>query len=474
MPPVTTNPPPSSTPAAQGVDSAGIARFLDVLESDPRIEPHGLVLLRHGHVIAEGWWRPFGPDRLHLLYSLSKTFTVTALGFAVAEGLVGLDDRVVDHFPEFAGEITGPRSRAMRVRDVAAMASGHAGEMLEVAVSTDPDEPVRGFLLHEPESEPGTRFAYNQPATYSVAAIVQRAAGTSLAEYLRPRLFDPLGIGPVAWQQHPEGRDIGFSGLHATTIAIARLGQLYLQDGRWAGRQLLPGGWAEQVRTKRVETAPTQTNPDWMQGYGFQVWLSRHGYRGDGAFGQYCLILPEQDAVVALTEATEAMQEVLDAVWAHLLPAFHDEPLEGSGDAALAARLADLELPAAPGTDRPQAADGWAGRYEPAGVPALEAVELAADGDRWTATLVAGADRLTVPVGTDGWHVVEGEGGIAPVAVSGGWTDGTLRLDVLFLEAPHRLELVLSREPRGFRSAMRPELMSPAPTLRLGAPPPLR
>ncbi|MDQ1513562.1 MAG: hypothetical protein QOC59_1404, partial [Microbacteriaceae bacterium] len=421
MPLVTSHALPSSSPAAQGVDSAGIGRFLDVLESDPSIEPHGVMLLRHGHVIAEGWWRPFEPDRLHLLYSLSKTFTVTALGFAIAEGLVALDDRVVDHFPEFAAEITGERSRAMRVRDVAAMASGHAGEMLDVAVSTDPEEPVRGFLLHEPESEPGTRFAYNQPATYSVAAIVQRAAGTSLAEYLRPRLLDPLGIGPVAWQQHPDGRDIGFSGLHATTAAIAALGQLYLQDGRWEGRQLLPEGWAEQVRTKRVETAPTQTNPDWMQGYGYQVWRSRHGYRGDGAFGQYCLILPEQDAVVAITESTDEMQAVLDAVWEHLLPAFRDEPLDGSGDEALAARLAGLELPETGGASRPPAGEEWAGRYEPIGVPALEAVELAADGDRWTATLMAGADRVTVPVGRPGWHVVEGEDGVAPVAASGGW-----------------------------------------------------
>ncbi len=341
-----------STPSAEGVDARGIGRFLDALEALPGTVPHGFVLLRHGRTIAEGWWAPFTPDRLHLLYSLSKTFTSTALGFAIAEGLVGLDDAVVDHFPEFEAEITGARARRMRVRDVLAMSSGHLVDMLNAAAGSDPHEPMRGFLLHEPESEPGSVFAYNQPATYSVASIVQKESGQRLVDYLRPRLLDPLGIGPVGWQQYPEGRDMGFSGLHARTRDIAKLGQLYLDGGRWEGRQVLPEGWAEEVPQKRIETAPGETEPDWAIGYGYQIWLSRHGWRMDGAFGQFVLVLPELDAVLAITEAAEPAGPVLEAVWEHLVPAFAGAG-DAEADAALAERLRGLTVPVPAGTAAP-------------------------------------------------------------------------------------------------------------------------
>src|SRR4051812_20971128 len=305
-----TEPLPTASPSSQGVDARGIEKFLDALEDDPRIEPHSMMLLRHGSVIASGWWAPFTPDRLHLLYSLSKTFTASALGFAVDEGLIGLDDVAVEAFPEFADEITTPRARAIRVRHLAAMASGHTQEMLGPAVETDPQEPIRGFFLHEPERDPGTVFAYNQPCTYTVAAMIQRAAGTDLVDYLRPRLFDPLGMPPVSWQAYPAGRNLGFSGLFGTTQSVVKLGQLYLDGGRWEGEQLLPEGWTEQVSTRWVDTT-NEANPDWGCGYGFQVWIARHGYRGDGAFGQFCVILPEQDAVLATTASTDAMQAIL-------------------------------------------------------------------------------------------------------------------------------------------------------------------
>ena len=423
---------PRSTPTAQGVAASGIAAFVDALERHPGVDPHSLMLVRHGHVVAEGWWAPYSPDRLHLLYSLSKTFLSTAVGFAVQEGLLSLDDAVADHFPEFRDELP-EASRRILVRHALAMASGHAGEMAQIAIATDPREPVRGFLLHAPEHEPGSWFAYNQPANYAVAAILQRAAGTDLVGYLRSRLFDPLGAGPMSWQQYPPGRSLGFSGLHATTETIASLGQLHLADGVWEGRQLLPEGWAEEVRTKRVAT-DREVNPDWSQGYGFQVWMARHGYRGDGAYGQFCVILPEHDVVLALTGATEDMQGVLDAAWAHLLPAFGDAGDGAEADAALADRLAALELP---GTDGAAHAAGdvpaaWQG-------PGLSAT--APDG---TVTLADAAGlTVTVPTGRAGWTVVEGEGPNPTVAVSGGWTGDAARLDLVFLESPHRLAVDL-------------------------------
>ena len=444
---------PSSPPSSQGIDARGIEGFLDALERNPAIEPHSLMLLRHGSVVAAGWWTPFTPERRHLLYSLSKTFTVTALGFAVDEGLVDLDERVVDAFPEFAGEITTSRAREIRIRHLAAMASGHTQEMLGAAIDTDPAEPVRGFLLHEPEQEPGTVFAYNQPCTYTVAAILQRRSGQNLVDYLRPRLFDPLGIPPVSWQAYPADRAIGFSGLFATTEAIAKLGQLYLDSGRWAGAQLLPEGWTDQVSTHWIDT-PREGNPDWAQGYGFQVWQARHGYRGDGAFGQFCVILPEQDVVLATTLATEDMQTVLDAAWEHLLPAMTDGTAGGGDTAAderLAARLASLRLPAAPGgTEAPAGVDpsgGYTPSPPPAG-PGLSAVEVLA-GDGGLRIRFTGEDGVAAEATLDatGWSIGEGDGR-PPIAVSGGWEGGRLKVSVLFLETPHRLEAELDPATR--------------------------
>ena len=424
---------PRSSPAAEGVASRGIAAFVDALEAHPSLDPHGMVLLRHGRVIAEGWWSPYTAERPHLLYSLSKTFTSTAVGFAIEEGLLGLDDPLVQHFPAFATEVP-EASRAIRVRDALAMATGHRQEMIQVAVGTDPREPVRGFLLHPPEVAPGTLFTYNQPATYSVAAIVQQAAGQDLVSYLRPRLLDPLGIGPVSWQQHPPGRSIGFSGLHARTEDIAKLGLLHLRDGMWQGRRVLPEGWAAQVREKRVEN-PSQPEEDWRQGYGFQVWMARHGYRGDGAYGQFCVILPEQDAVLATTLATEDMQAVLDAAWTHLLPAMADgADVDPAADQALAARLADLRLTPTEGAAAPD------------GSPVADhrGFDLTAHrSDSGSIHLEDGVGHLVLPPPAPGWTVVDDDPSQSPVAVSGGWDGDVRRIDVLFLESPHRLHLDL-------------------------------
>ncbi|MGI4896667.1 MAG: serine hydrolase domain-containing protein [Janthinobacterium lividum] len=423
------------TPASQqGVDARGISAFLAALEAAPGIEMHSLQVLRHGAVVAEGWWNPYSAERPHLLYSLSKSFTATALGFAVAEGLVDLDASVLSYFPELDGDVTDERSRRILVRHVAAMASGHRDETLGAAASDPTGELVRGFLRLPPEEEPGSFFAYNQPCTYSIAAIVQRRTGSTLTQYLRPRLFDPLGIGEVAWTADATGRELGFSGLHAPTEAVARLGQLYLQRGEWNGRQVLSPEWVAEATRVHVAN-PDRADPDWQQGYCLQFWRSRHGYRGDGAYGQFCLVLPEQDAVVAITCQTPDMQGVLDAVWAHLLPALSDPQLGddvGAGEDALALELAGLALPPLPddGSAAPQGVFRAATGSEPESL-----TEVRFEGDE--VVLFDSGAELRAVVGRSGWI------GTGALTVSGGVSGSVtgFSVDVVFVETPHRLHL---------------------------------
>ncbi len=449
---MTSSPLPTSSPAAQGVDARGINALLDAAQSAPEIELHSLMIVRHGQVVAQGWWAPYSAPRPHLLYSLSKSFTSTALGFAVDEGLVGLDDAIVDYFPEFQADITDPASRSITLRHAAAMATGHLIDTWEPAVRADPAEPVRGFLMLPPERPPGTVFKYNQPATYSIAAIIQRVTGQRLTEYLRPRLFDPLGIAAVGWQDYPDGREVGFTGLHATTDAVARLGMLYLQGGLWQGEQVLPADWVAEATRAHIAN-PDEPNPDWQQGYGYQFWMARHGYRGDGAYGQFCIVLPEQDTVIAITSGNEAMHLVLDAVWEHVLPALGSATTsDGAADAALADRLAQLALPAVAAAPRPLDRAEWADvSFTPADESGADSTSLAGvrvryDGRSWQIALHDAGSELPFALGTDGWLVTENVpqpgDGVVPVAASGGWTDpDTLRFDVIFVETPHRLEV---------------------------------
>jgi len=470
---------PRSTPSQQGVDASGIAAFVAAAARTNGVELHSLIVVKAGSVVAEGWWAPYAAASPHLVYSVSKSFTATALGFAVAEGLVDLDATVLSYFPELDADITDPRSRAMRVRHVAAMASGHLEETYGAAELDETGNIIRGFLRIPPDQEPGTVFAYNQPCTMALAQIVQRTSGSGLVEYLRPRLFKPLGIDePLGWVKDGEGREVGFSGLHVTTETLAKLGLLYLRNGVWEGVQVLPSGWAELASQVHIPT-PEEEKPDGVVGYGFQFWNSRHGYRADGAFGQFSLILQEQDAVVAITSQSPEQQALLDLVWEHLLPALTAGGAGEEADAALAGQLAGLTLPVV--TER-GAATFTATSFEPVDVAQVSSVYP-----------VVGASEARVVTeveiregGPTGWEIVIGDGGtdvVASLAPSGWVTTGVvatqstpgkdhagLRIDVVFLETPHGLVLELDPAGRKFGAVWETEPLHMLPLAELRMP----
>lgn len=333
---------PRGSAEAQGVSSAAIRAFVET--ANEKVDTlHSIMIVRHGHVVAEGWWKPESADKPHVLHSLSKSFTSTAVGFAVAEGKLSVDDLVLKFFPEEAPAERSNNLKQMRVRDLLTMSTGHQDEPKFNAESSW----VKTFLAHPVPHKPGAHFQYNSPATYMCSAIVQKVTGQTVLDYLKPRLFEPLGIENPEWGTSPEGITVGGWGLHVRTEDIAKFGQLYLQKGKWNDRQLLPQSWIEQATARQVSNGSDPAR-DWDQGYGFQFWRCRHGaFRGDGAFGQFCVVLPEQDAVIVITADTRDMQAELNVVWDKLLPAFHSEALPAIADeeSKLKRLLESLEVP---------------------------------------------------------------------------------------------------------------------------------
>jgi CubicO group peptidase (beta-lactamase class C family) len=426
---------PRSSPESQGVSSAAVLGFVEA--ADQIDSMNSFMLVRHGHVVAEGWWAPYSAESPHSLYSLSKSFTSTAVGMAVAEGKLSLDDEVLKFFPDEAPAEPSNNLKAMRVRDLLRMNTGQ---------QTEPPRPadqswVKAFLAHPVPFKPGTHFLYNTSATYMLSAIVQKVTGETLLAYLKPRLFEPLGIEKPTWETSPQGISAGGYGLSIRTEDIAKFGQLYLQKGKWQGKQLLPESWVEAATTLQTSNG---SNPksDWDQGYGYQFWRCRHGaYRGDGAFGQYCVVLPEQDAVVAITSGVKDMQAVLNLVWDKLLPALGAGPAGDDGSwKKVQEKLKGLSL-------RPQDGSAAAAKvsgktYEfPANDHKLEALRLEEDGKEGE-TLVARFDgaeyRMLCTRGA--WH--KGRGGwgrltAQPVAASGAWTaDDTFTARLCLYETP--------------------------------------
>ncbi|MBX9626564.1 MAG: beta-lactamase family protein [Gemmataceae bacterium] len=435
---------PRSTPEEQGVSPRAVLAFVEA--ADRGIDSlHSVMIVRHGRVVAEGWWAPYTPDARHMLFSLSKSFTSTAVGLAEAEGKLSADDPVLKFFPDEAPANPGNQLKAMRLTDLLRMSTGQQTEPPRKA-----DEPwTKTFLAHPVPFKPGTHFLYNTSATYMASAAVQKATGETVLDFLKPRLFDPLGIKDPTWEKSPQGISTGGYGLSVRTEDIAKFGQLLLQKGKWDGKQLVPAAWVERA-TARQTSNGSNPNSDWDQGYGYQFWRCRHGaYRGDGAFGQFCVVLPDQDAVVAITAGTNDLLGVLNVVWDKLLPGFTPSALpadeEARGKLSQALKGLTIKVPQGNGT----APDVAGKTYKfPANERKLESVALETkDGD---VTLVAkfdGAERR-IACGRGTWKAGRAAWGRLseqPAAASGAWTaDDTYTARVCFTETPFVVTLRLT------------------------------
>jgi CubicO group peptidase (beta-lactamase class C family) len=452
---------PRSTPEVEGVSSQHILTFLEATAASDH-EFHSIMVLRHGKVVAEGWWNPYRPDLHHTMYSVSKSFTATAVGFAVAEKKISVDDKVISFFPNEVPNYNDATLASLRIKDLLSMSAGQQPDPTGPVVISD--NWTRTFLSTPILKQPGSEFLYNSAATYMLSAIVQQVTGQKILDYLQPRLFQPLGIAGIDWEVSPQGVNTGGWGLRLKTEDMAKFGQLFLQKGIWKGKQILPTAWIEEASTMKIMQNPKATqaekdSSDWLQGYGYQMWRSRNNsYRGDGAFGQYILVLPEKDAVIIITSETDNMQTELNLVWKYLLPAFQNKKLANNAkvNTQLKTRLASLALPLPVNSLNASLESKLAGKTFATISPDRELESFALNFANGVCRLTLNTDSIThqIDFGSGKWvqgtttkygpYLVAGaqtnRKGLAPFKTESSYrwvNDKTAELTLRYIESPH-------------------------------------
>ena len=338
---------PRSTPEQQGISSASIRAYIAAVRASGQ-EFHSIMIIRHGHVVAEGWWYPFLPQHHQQLYSLSKSFTGTAIGMAIDEKKLKLDDPVISFFPKDQPSSISTNLAALKIRHLLSMSVGQEKDSILTLEHTPVGTPWEETFLSLPVVyEPGTRFLYNSGASYMLSSIVRQVTGQNVHAYLKSRLYMPLGITGATWTENAEGVNMGASNLRIRTEDIGKIGQLYLQRGKWNGRQLVSKDWVALATKKEIDTGKQDSS--WGFGYGFQFWLNPPGgFRADGAYGQYSMVFPEKDTVVVITSESADKESTMHTVWDHLYPALTEHrtlPANNTDYALLQQELKALVLP---------------------------------------------------------------------------------------------------------------------------------
>ena len=440
------------------VDSVGIVRFLDDMK-ERKLHMHSVMMLRHGKVILDISYAPWSRDLKHMLFSLNKSFTSTAVGFAVQDGLLTVEDRVIDYFPELLTSLPCENMQKMKIKHVLTMNTGHAVESGLIG-----DNWEKRFIRSYVEYEPGTHFMYNTTGTYMLSAILQKVTGKNLMDYLREKLFDPLEMSRDIWSENsPTGIATGGHGMNVRIEDIAKLGQFYLQRGQWNGKQLLNEQWIQDAQTPWSDNSQYKGGgggPDWNAGYGYQFWMCvpDHVFRGDGACGQYCVICPDQDMVIAVTSGNHDMAAVLRSVWEYVFPCL-DKADAGSWP-ALEERLRNPVTPTvweekeeAAGEPIPE--KSWIGTYRlsPDNFLRYDRLEI---GESSVTFFDKDGKKASVPMCRDTWLYSEfqprGErenGYMDDVAVRAARVGNRLVVDISYVSTPYEDMLYLSFSEHG-------------------------
>jgi CubicO group peptidase (beta-lactamase class C family) len=301
---------PRSSPEEQGIRSEDLLAFLNDVES-AGLELHSFMLLRNGHVVAEAWWWPYTADRVHITHSLTKSVTACAVGIAIEEGRFALDDKVAGFFPEYTPPNASDHLRAMSVRDLLTMQTGHDRETSGSVWRPIRTSWVAEFFKIPVVHAPGSFFKYTSAASYMLSAIVTKTTGQSMADYLTPRFFEPLGIDRWRWDTSPGGISPGGNGLSWNTAASLKLGAVHARLGTWNGRRILSEQWVRAATMKQAEG-------DEDGAYGYQWWMGPgRSYHALGLFTQMSVVFPEQDATLAVFAAIPGSSKLKPLLWKH-------------------------------------------------------------------------------------------------------------------------------------------------------------
>lgn len=335
------------SPESVDIRGKGITSFLHAVKAHG-LELHSLKIIRHGKCCASAWAAPYGPEYLHPVYSFSKSLTAAAIGFACQEGLLSLDDKIVDIFPEYCPEEPSAYLKEVTLHHLLTMSCGQ-----ETEIDTEKPTWIEDFLHHDFLHKPGTWYQYNTAGTNMLSAALTKKTGMALLDFLRPRLLDPLGIDQIACHVMPDALHThhGGGGMKLTTEGMARFAYFMLHDGVWEGKQLLSGWYKEKAGVKQIETAGDAEGhvKEWANGYGYQCWMGSlpRSFRADGAYGQFGFVFPTLDMIVVTTSATEQTQTLVDCMYDHLIPAVcPDGTLKDEPETSLTAALSHMRIPA--------------------------------------------------------------------------------------------------------------------------------
>ncbi len=449
-----------SLPEQEGIASLAIQQFAEAADKSINA-PHSFILMRHGKIIADAWWNPYRPGLRRALYSNTKTFTSTAIGFAIQENLLALTDKVISFFPDQVPANPSLKLQHLTIKDVLIMADGQYPDPTP-KIATDSNW-VKAFLTTPVIYEPGSRFFYNSLGSCMLSAIIQKVTGKTLMDYLTPRLFNPLNIEGMDWEQDTKGTNTGGWGLRIKTEDMAKFGQLWLNKGKWQGRQVLPSGWSDEASAGKIleDSSATQAQKDasdWLQGYGYQIWRCRHNsYMANGSYGQLTVVMPDQDAVLAITAETNDTQDELNLIWNYLLPAFTNAPLPDNkpAQANLYTRLKSLGVPLAPKNNIVPAQNPNGKTFAFGGnTGGFNSITFSVKTDTCSVNLITSKGAYPLSFGEGKW--IEGSTGktgpslteaalentafLYPAKITGSytWKDSvTLQLVLRYLETPH-------------------------------------
>ncbi len=310
-------------PEEVGVCSKEVQAFIDECMALGK-ELHSITVIRHGKIACEIYRDPFKPQHRHMMYSVSKSFTSTAIGFAVSEGYLTVDTRFVDIFPEARTDKHDEYLEEMTIEDLLTMRSG---KNVSVFLDRTKDRWFRDIVDSPWISEPGTEFLYISENMYLLCCCIHKLTGMSVIDYLRPRLFEPLGMEDPFWEKCPSGVEAGGWGLMITGEDLAKFTYCYQQMGRFGGKQVIPEEWVKEATAYHADNAGTSDTSDSVVGYGYCFWRNggyENSYRADGMFCQFGMVFEDLDACLTMTAGEINEQGMRDVIWNHFPKAFID------------------------------------------------------------------------------------------------------------------------------------------------------